>query len=181
MAITPPSDIILDVAQAVGKPDLEAARARLADATAARRAGAFALSEPADGGAQSEVTRKGKESFVKFESMVLRNFVQAMLPKEDEAVYGKGLAGDMWKSMLAERIADVMAERGGIGIADRVLGDYYMDGDRKVAVSGVSQGPEREARDAQAMLSDAMVQEIQRNVMKAYGQAPVAGRSDDDS
>lgn len=176
MAISPPSDIVLDVAQAVGKPDLEAARARLADASAARRASAFALSEPTGASSEPEATRKGKESFVKFESMVLRNFVEAMLPKQSESVYGKGLAGDMWKSMLAERISDVMAERGGIGIADRVLGDFYMDGDRKVAVSGVSQGAEREARDTQAMLSDALVQEIQRNVMKSYGQDPTEGR-----
>lgn len=159
----------MDVAQAVDKPDLEAARARLADAAAARRAGAaFSMTETSGNGAAA--TAPGKESFVQFESMVLRNFVEAMLPKEGEAVYGKGLAGDMWKSMMAERIADVVAERGGIGISDRVLGDFYMDGDRKVAVAGVSRGPERETLNTQSMLSEALVQEIQRNVMKAYGQ-----------
>jgi Rod binding domain-containing protein len=163
----------MDVAQAVDKPDLEAARARLADAAAARRSGAaFSLAETSGKGA----TAPGKESFVQFESMVLRNFVEAMLPKESEAVYGKGLAGDMWKSMMAERVADVVAERGGIGISDRVLGDFYMDGDRKVAVAGVSRGPEREALNTQSMLSEALVQEIQRNVMKAYDQdsAPIS-------
>ena len=56
-----------------------------------------------------------------------------------------------------------------------------MDGDRKVAVAGISHGPEREARDTQAMLSDALVQEIQRNVMKAYGQEPQLERSDENN
>lgn len=173
MAISPPSDIVLDVAQAVGKPDLEAARARLADASAARRTGAaFSVSEMPSGGAgrTSNAAAPGKESFVQFESMVLRNFVEAMLPKETEAVYGRGLAGDMWKSMMAERIADVVAERGGIGIANRVLGDFYKDGDSRIPVSGVSQGAEHEALNTQSMLSEALVQEIQRNVMRAYGQ-----------
>ena len=31
----------------------------------------------------------------------------------------------MWKSLLAEKVAAVMADRGGIGIADRVLGEHY--------------------------------------------------------
>ena len=65
------------------------------------------------------------ESYKRFEAMVLQTFVQNMLPKEGSAVYGKGIAGDMWKSMMAEQIAGVMAERGSIGIADRMLGGQY--------------------------------------------------------
>ncbi|MBL8578228.1 MAG: rod-binding protein [Mesorhizobium sp.] len=57
--------------------------------------------------------------------MVLQTFIQNMLPKDGAAVYGKGMAGDMWKSLLAEKIADTMSERGGIGIADRMLGQRY--------------------------------------------------------
>ena len=56
---------------------------------------------------------------------MLQTFIQNMLPKDGAAVYGKGMAGDMWKSLLAEKVAEVMADRGGIGIADRVLGDRY--------------------------------------------------------
>lgn len=65
------------------------------------------------------------ESYKRFEAMVLQTFVQNMLPREGSAVYGKGMAGDMWKSMMAEQIAGVMAERGGIGIADKMLGGQY--------------------------------------------------------
>ncbi|MGI6851702.1 rod-binding protein [Mesorhizobium sp. 1B3] len=166
MAISPPSDIVLDVAQAVGKPDLDAARARLADASAARRSGgaAFSLTEGSSREAEKPARPAGK-AYVQFEAMVLRNFMETMLPKENEAVYGKGLAGDMWKSLMAEQLANVVAERGGIGISDRVLGDYYMDGESQVPVAGVSQGPKHEALNTQNMLSQALVQEIQRNVI----------------
>ena len=62
---------------------------------------------------------------------MLQTFIQNMLPKDGAAVYGKGVAGDMWKSLMAEKIADVMAERGGIGISDRILGDHYVGGKKR--------------------------------------------------
>lgn len=182
MAISPPSDIVLDVAQAVGKPDLEAARARLADASAARRASGatFSLMEGAERKAERPAGPEGK-AYVQFEAMVLRNFMETMLPKENEAVYGKGLAGDMWKSLMAEQLANVVAERGGIGISDRVLGDYYMDGEARVPVAGVSQGQEHETLSTQTMLSQALVQEIQRNVIMDKQQDGVPGLPGKDS
>ncbi len=70
------------------------------------------------------------ETYKKFEAMVLQNFVENMLPKDTGEVYGKGVAGDMWKSLLADKLADAMAERGGIGIADGLLADHYKDGDK---------------------------------------------------
>lgn len=53
-----------------------------------------------------------------FESFVLRSFVETMLPKENDSFFGTGTAGQIWKSMLAERIGDEMAKDGGIGIAE---------------------------------------------------------------
>lgn len=77
------------------------------------------------------------ESFRKFEGMVLQTFIQSMLPQDAEAVYGSGLAGDMWKSFMATEIANQMSRAGGIGIADRVLGAHYMAGENKVPVTGL--------------------------------------------
>ena len=54
----------------------------------------------------------------KFESFFLRNFVETMMPQNDTSFFGSGTAGQIWKSMLAERIGDEMAASGGIGIAD---------------------------------------------------------------
>ncbi len=53
-----------------------------------------------------------------FEALVLQSFIQEMLPKKSEQVFGGGVAGDIWRSMLAEKLAAEVAERGGIGIAD---------------------------------------------------------------
>lgn len=55
-----------------------------------------------------------------FESFMLRSFVEEMLPSENSAFFGDGTAGNIWKSMLAERIGEEMAAAGGIGIAEIV-------------------------------------------------------------
>ncbi len=50
--------------------------------------------------------------------MYLQTFVQEMLPKDASHVFGQGLAGSFWSSMLAEQIAGQMSKSGGLGIAD---------------------------------------------------------------
>lgn len=167
MAISPPSDIVLDVARAAEPSDLAAARAELASrsggASPAGASGVFSLTE-AIGNRPASPKAEAAEPFKRFEAMVLQTFIQNMLPKDAGAVYGKGMAGDMWKSLLAEQLAGVMAERGGIGISERVLGDHYVEGDRKLSIGPVSRGPEQAEKDSQAMLSSALVEEIQRRI-----------------
>lgn len=162
MAISPPSDIVLDVARAAEPMDVEAARAALT-----KRAGgaSVAFAVDADMGARPAGppagTDRGQE-FKRFEAMVLQTFIQNMLPKDTEQVYGKGLAGDMWKSQLAERMADAMATRGGIGIAKSLLADHYRKGERTVPIGPVSGGPDKAALDLQTSLSTSLVHELQR-------------------
>lgn len=184
MAVSPPSDIVLDVARAVDSSEIAEARTRLTNASAARRAeGAFSLAETVSASetrtAAAATPTRDKAGFVKFEAMVLRNFVEAMMPKSAEAVYGKGLAGDMWKSMMAEQVANVVAERGGVGIADRVLGDYYMNADRRVPLAGVADGEAKAETDAQSMLSTALVQEMQLSLVRSFGESPPSETGDD--
>ncbi|MDW6024417.1 rod-binding protein [Mesorhizobium sp. BAC0120] len=167
MAISPPSDIVLDVARAVEPEALEAARARLASrGAAAGPSEAFSVGDLrssglADAAAAAEAT---PETYRKFEAMVLSTFVQSMLPKGAGAVYGEGLSGDMWKSLLSQQLGTVIADRGGIGIADRLLKDHYYEGDTKVAMSGVSGGPDKARLDQEHSLSAALVQEMQRRL-----------------
>lgn len=177
MAISPPSDIVLDVARAVEPAGMEVARARLATrgngAAATGSYSAFSLGDMQSSNAGTAGSGNGKttpETFVRFEAMVLQSFIQSMLPKEADAVYGGGMAGDMWQSMLAQQLSGVMAERGGIGIADRILSDHYIEGKTKVAVNGVSSGPEKTATDQQDMLSTALVQEMQRKLAKSLAE-----------
>lgn len=59
-----------------------------------------------------------------FEAFVLQTFIQSMLPKEANHVFGEGIAGSYWSSMLAEQIAGQMAKSGGIGIAEQVASSH---------------------------------------------------------
>ncbi|MER9305118.1 rod-binding protein [Mesorhizobium sp. M0293] len=176
LAISPPSDIVMDVARAVDPTDIEAARAALTK-RAGSAAGAFSVDSAASVDAGSILSRATADKaaaatdpakkFKKFEAMVLQTFIQNMLPKDTEGVYGKGLAGDMWKSQLAERVADVMAERGGIGIAKSMLADHYVEGKRIVPVGPVSGGPEKTEIDQQNSLSTSLVHELQRRAARS--------------
>jgi Rod binding domain-containing protein len=177
LAISPPSDIVLDVARAVDPAELAAARTQLAERA---RAGVGKVGFPeiastevssknlADmrfaGHADTGKPDKTPEAYRKFVAVVLQSFMQSMMPKDSEAVYGKGLAGDMWKSELAKQLGTVLSERGGIGIANRLLKDHYMVGDKKVALTGASEGTRKDEADTKRMLSTALVQEIQRKL-----------------
>ena len=176
MAISLPSDIVLDVARAVEPAGVEAARAELArrsgGASAGDAPGVFSLTEAtadrtsAAAGAEPATP----ESFKRFEAMVLQTFIQNMLPKGAGEVYGKGVAGDMWKSLMAEQLAGVMAKRGGIGISERVLRDHYVEGEKTLPVGAVSGGPDQAEADREAMLSAALVEQMQLRIARTLAE-----------
>lgn len=182
MATSPPGDIIMDVMRAAEPSALEAARERL-QAFAANKsgnAGEFAAMEaslrPAGSRpafASASTGAQGNDTYVQFEAMVLQSFIQSMLPEDSESAFGSGMAGDMWKSMMAEQLATTMAKRGGIGIAEHVLGDRY-DG-QAVAMNGAGNAPDRDALAARRLQSEGLVHEIQRKMMNDIG--PQSGGS----
>ena len=59
-----------------------------------------------------------QDAFTQLEAVFLRNFVEAMLPAEDAGSFGTGSAGEYWRSMLADEMAQAVAENGQLGIAD---------------------------------------------------------------
>jgi hypothetical protein len=133
VAITPPSDIVLDVARAADPETYRAAVERLTRlrATAAASTTTFmpatqAPAAPATGAAATlgagagAQPRRRLDAYGQFESFVLQSFVQSMLPKNATNVFGKGSAGEFWKSMLAEKMGDELARSGQVGIARRL-------------------------------------------------------------
>ncbi|WP_137132504.1 rod-binding protein [Rhizobium sp. FY34] len=138
MAISPPSDLVLDVLRAADPSEVQAAQAKLKATRSAFAANSLAaagngFSSAVDilEGAESKAglhraNKTGKsvempEEFRKFEASILQNFVNSMMPKDSEEVYGKGSAGEFWQSMMSEQIADQMSKNGGIGIAEQVF------------------------------------------------------------
>ncbi|MCA1403786.1 rod-binding protein [Ensifer sp. IC3342] len=170
MAISPPSDLVMDVVRAADPAEIQEAQARLKANRAAFQAtslaengngfaAAVSVLGPSEGSTglgdiNNRVEQKKiPETYRKFEAMVLQNFVKSMLPSESENVYGKGTSGDVWKSMMAEQIGDVLAAGGGIGIADRMVGGDAIN----AAVDGNSHN-----------LATSMVQEYERKALSDF-------------
>ena len=151
MAIDPPSDIVLEVARAADPARAAAVAQRLealgagasassagADFSAAlNEAGASATKSATTavsglGNARYALATGGQDKTAKaqqqFEAALLNNFVNEMLPKDAEQTYGKGYAGEMWRSLLAEKISNQLAASGALGIGKRLFATHPVTG-----------------------------------------------------
>ena len=139
-------DIILGVARAADSVKLREAASRLERMGGQPTGAANASAQPDDSApasvwstdvrhAETPTTRSARvispsrstdaseqksDVYVQFEAVLLQNMIEAMLPKDSEALMGSGTAGTMWKSMLAEKIAAEIARTGTIGIAKQI-------------------------------------------------------------
>ena len=146
MAIQPPSDLVLDVSRAADPLEYRASVEKLRNAQSAVRA---ANQQIADGGFSelartddntTSVSQSGQyvnqvkikeksanadhtEAYKKFEAFMLQSFIQNMFTTDTPSVFGKGQAGEYWKSMMAESMAKEVADRGGIGVAKMLARD----------------------------------------------------------
>lgn len=146
MAIQPPSDLVLDVSRAADPLEYRASVEKLRNAQSAVRA---ANQQIADGGFSElartndntpSVSQSGQyvnqvkikeksanadhtEAYKKFEAFMLQSFIQNMFTTDTPSVFGKGQAGEYWKSMMAESMAKEVADRGGIGVAKMLARD----------------------------------------------------------
>ncbi|MGX4769751.1 rod-binding protein [Bradyrhizobium guangdongense] len=139
MIVTPTSDLVLDVLDAADPVAQHAATAKLhalkssdADFAATMDAAGKAADQSAASVAEAQsgvvngppvhvIKKPGPdEVYRKFEAFILQTFVETMLPKESEEVFGKGTAGGIWKSMLAEQLGAQLAKGKGIGIAKQL-------------------------------------------------------------
>jgi Rod binding domain-containing protein len=177
LAISPPGDIVLDVARAVGPEGIETARAALEKR--AQSGIAAAPFEPAgpetaqafNAAAAGPARTPASKAYQRFEAVVLQTFLQSMLPKDSQAVYGSGLAGDMWKSELAQQLAAVMAKRGGIGIANRLLKAHYEVEGKSVPLTGAWDGAAKAEQDSRHLMTRAVIDEMQRKLTMPIGAA----------
>ena len=143
MTVAPVSDLILDVMAAADPAARNAATTKLERLTSASGDFAASMADTAksattDGAAESTAAMgnllpggAGHATFVKtdtssnavyrkFEAFVLQMFVETMLPQNANEIFGKGTAGTIWRSMMAEQLGNEMAKGGGIGIAKQL-------------------------------------------------------------
>ena len=128
MAINPPSDLVMDVARAADPQAYRLAAERLKSISASTGpVGAdtdtgsnfVSFSESLASGVRSNPQGAStvNPAYRKFEAFMLQSFVQSMFTSDTTATFGKGIAGEYWKSMMAEAMANKMADTGGVGIA----------------------------------------------------------------
>lgn len=138
MAISPPSDLVLDVVRAADPQQVQEAQAKLKANRAAFRATSLAdagagfsasLDQVSNASFDAGLSRVNRtrinpadvpKPYREYEAIFLQNFAKTMMP-DSEDVYGKGVAGEMWKSMAAEQIGSAMAQGRGLGIAEQMF------------------------------------------------------------
>jgi hypothetical protein len=81
-----------------------------------------AQGQPATPAPAARADRAGKspDAFAQLEAFVLQSFIQTMLPKNSQSFFGKGTAGEVWKSMLAEKLGAQIASSNQVGLAKRL-------------------------------------------------------------
>ena len=77
---------------------------------------------PALFGARTELPER--KAAVGLESVLLKNVIDQMLPKDAVDVFGSGVAGDVWRSMLSDKIANQIAKSGALKISDRLFATH---------------------------------------------------------
>lgn len=156
MAIRPPSDLVLDVAAAAHPAKVKEAQARLQKtragmpeeepgkqfdaalqvaASGAAPTGRAPSPPPvafADPGATGPDKAKAMQ---KLEAFFLRTVVDEIMPKDAESVFGSGTAGSVWKSMMAEQVANQLAKSARFGIAERLAGNHFTPAPQKLSMT----------------------------------------------
>jgi flagellar protein FlgJ len=122
------SDIVMDVIAAADPAGSVTARdklASLANGEFARPQNLAGLREMLDTGTPRikptlDPSNIRKTAYRDFEASVLKSFFETMLPSTDGGFYGQGTAGNVWRSMNADYLAQEFAKAGGIGIAQQL-------------------------------------------------------------
>jgi peptidoglycan hydrolase FlgJ len=148
MAFNPRSDIVQEVMSAADPSRASLAAERLATLGQTSAKGDFvahlaktetaskATDTTADGLASArdslaslgEMSGKAAKAKVEFEAMLLNSFVGELLPKDAGDVFGKGQAGEMWRSMLSEQVSRQIARSGALGLSRRLFSTHDLPG-----------------------------------------------------
>ncbi len=109
-------------------------KALLAPAAAASKGKAAAVPSASPGGGALAISGELKEaksptgekealrrSYAALEGVVTGNMLTGMMKGAGSGIFGGGLAGEYWKSLLAQAIATQVSRRGGLGMAAALM------------------------------------------------------------
>jgi flagellar protein FlgJ len=111
------TDIVGDVVNAADPAKLQTSIAKLGGTSSLERVDMAGLVLNANDADTAKAVNPKEKAYQQFEASILRSFVEEMLPKATENVYGEGTAGNVWRSMQADFMSQELAKSGGIGIA----------------------------------------------------------------
>ena len=137
MMLQPVSDLILDVANAADPQKAALTKQKLAEAaggdfphlfqTTAKSVGSSSWSDQARAGFFAGQTGKpllagdpAEQAKRGLETLIAKMLVENLLPKENAATFGHGTAGGVWRSMLADRLAEDLTRGQGLGMFKNV-------------------------------------------------------------
>ncbi len=119
-----PNDLVAEVANAVDHNKYAAAAQKLgSDDTQ------MAMADVSSARSATKIPHSISKQDQQFEAMMLRNFVEEMMPKQTASLYGEGTAGEIWRSMQVDYMSQEMAKSGGIGIASLLSSSHNASGD----------------------------------------------------
>ncbi|HEY8007923.1 MAG TPA: hypothetical protein VIE66_14245 [Methylocella sp.] len=140
MSINPASDIVLDVAKAADPIKFRVATEKLWEGNSTFRipmngfdqtlARVNAMQEvsrnsyAADGRGRFEILQHGgsqMKAYKGLEQLILKNLVETMLPKDSGVLYGNGTAGDIWRSFLADQLANQVGKSIDLGVVPKSM------------------------------------------------------------
>jgi flagellar protein FlgJ len=176
MAISPPSDLVLDVAMAADPETMRASVEKLRTMVSDRVTAQVQLSRDnfaslqqsslAADGSTPKAPNAPNPAYKKFEAFMLQSFVESMFTSDNQAIFGQGIAGDYWKSMMAEAVANKMTDAGGIGIA-RMLEQQSAKKANNAAASAADVTPEiaNDQLDFRKQDSNVILYQIERQLI----------------
>lgn len=179
MAIKPSSDLVLDVIKAADPTRAAAVERQLNSISAAQSGQGFdaallsssggATSNGAGGlysgsigrlqhSAEAEAARV-KRVRTEFEASILGTFVGQILPKDNAAMFGTGMAGDMWRSLLSEQVAKQMAKAGSLHIVDTLFKTHPFPGSKRNPLGDIAPAAAQMSANALSAPSGAVVRD----------------------
>ncbi|MCB1430870.1 MAG: hypothetical protein KDK75_00180 [Alphaproteobacteria bacterium] len=130
MAVSIPSDLVVDVMKAADPARLRQAVAKLSKAVEGEDAGAMSFQSaltdthsksclnilPAREVPPPQVDRRADTTRQGFEQIVWRTLYETVLPDEQAGVFGGGPSAGIWRSMAADQLAAVASKHTNLGV-----------------------------------------------------------------